>query len=130
MIQLMETVPADIAIKEAERCRLEAVAAVARDPDRYAALKDQPSGWCVVTQKGFWSRVYHDGYRQDQLRDLLDRGHKVLMTVGIVAKPDSPLDIDTHVAAVTVAEPQKLPEHKLQLITVRAKLHAARALFK
>ena len=130
MIQLMEAVPADIAIAEAERCRLEAVATVANHPDRYAALKDQPSGWCVVTQKGFWSRVYHDGYRQDQLRDLLDRGHKVLMTVGIVAKPDSPLNTDTHVAAVEVAEPQRLPQHKLELIAVRAKLHAARALFK
>ncbi len=130
MVQLIETVPADMAIAEAERCRLEAVATVAKDPDRYAALKDQPSGWCVVTQKGFWSRVYHDGYRQDQLRDLLGRGHKVLMTVGIVAKPDAPLNTNTHVATVAVAEPKNLPEHKLQMITVRAKLHAARALFK
>jgi len=130
MIQVKETVPADVAIAEAERCRLEALATVAKDPDRYGALKDQPSGWCVVTQKGFWSRVYHDGYRRDQLRDHLDRGHKVLMTVGIVAKPDSPLNTSTHVAAVTVTEPHKLPEQKLQLITVRAKLHAARALFK
>ncbi len=130
MIQLMDKIPVDIAIAEAERCRLEAVATVAKYPDRYAALKGQPSGWCVVTQKGFWSRAYHDGYRQDHLRDLLDRGHKVLMTVGIVAKPDVPLNTNTHVATVALAEPQKLPEHKLQLITVRAKLHAARALFK
>ena len=127
---LDQVVPADLAIKEAESCRLEAKAAISNNPDRYAALRDQPSGWCVVTQKGFWPRVYHDGYSQDVLRDHLDRGHKVLLTVGIVAKPDSPLNSDTHVAAVKVAEPVKVPEDKLQLITVRAKLHAARALFK
>jgi hypothetical protein len=130
MLQIYAVPPADLAIKEAESCRLEAKSAIKNNPDRYAALRDQPSGWCVVTQKGFWSRAYHDGYSQEQLRDHLDRGHKVLLTVGIVAKPDAPLNKDTHVAAVKVAEPLKAREDKLQLITVRAKLHAARALFK
>jgi len=130
MLQIYALPPADLAIKEAESCRLEAKAAISNDPDRYAALRDQPSGWCVVTQKGFWSRAYHDGYSQERLRDHLDRGHKVVLTVGIVAKPDSPLNKDTHVAAVKVAEPLNVHDEKLQLITVRAKLHAARALFK
>jgi hypothetical protein len=130
MLQITEAVPADLAIKEAESCRLEAMAAISNNPERYAALRDQPSGWCVVTQKGIWPRVYHDGYSQERLRDHLDRGHKVLLTVGIVAKPDSPLNRDTHVAAVKVAEPMNVREDKLQLIMVRAKLHAARALFK
>jgi len=130
MLQIYAVPPADLAIKEAESCRLEAKAAISNDPNRYAALRDQPSGWCVVTQKGFWPRVYHDGYSQERLRDHLDRGHKVLLTVGIVAKPDSPLNKHTHVAAVKVTEPATVPEDKLQLITVRAKLHAARALFK
>jgi hypothetical protein len=130
MTRVIQAAPADVAIAEAERCRLEALATISNHPDRYAALKDQPSGWCVVTQKGFWPCVYHDGYRQDQLRDHLDRGHKVLMTVGIVAKPDSPLNANTHVAAVAIANAHKLPEQKLQFITVRAKLHAANALFK
>jgi hypothetical protein len=130
MAQITEAVPADLAINEAESCRLEAMAAISNNPERYAALRDQPSGWCVVTQKGFWPRVYHDGYSQERLRDHLDRGHKVLLTVGIVAKPDSPLNRDTHVAAVKVADPINVREDKLQLIMVRAKLHAARALFK
>jgi len=130
MLQIYAVPPADLAIKEAESCRLEAKAAINNNPEQYAALRDQPSGWCVVTQKGLWSRVYHDGYSQERLRDHLNRGHKVVLTVGIVAKPDSPLNKDTHVAAVKVAEPLNVHDEKLQLITVRAKLHAARALFK
>jgi hypothetical protein len=130
MLEIYAVPPADRAIKEAESCRLEAKAAIKNNPDRYSALRDQPSGWCVVTQKGFWSRVYHDGYSQERLRDHLDRGHKVLLTVGIVAKPDAPLSKDTHVAAVKIAEPLNVRDEKLKLITVRAKLHAARALFK
>jgi len=120
----------DAAIAEAERCRVEARSAVEQNPGKYAELKDQPSGWCVVTRKGFWSRVYHNGYGEPQLRELLDRGHEVLLTVGIVAKPDEPLKAETHVASVSLVNPGKLSEYKLQLIAVRAKLHAARALLK
>ena len=119
---------ADAAIAEAERCRLEARAAIAKDPDRYAALSGQPSGWCVVTQGGLWSRQYHDRLQESRLRDCVERGHKIILTVGLVAKSDSPLDAHNHVAAIAVTDSKKIPAAKLAMITVRAKLHAACAL--
>ena len=130
MLSIRELHPFDAAIAEAERCRVEAKAAVSEDPEKYADLSQQPSGWCVVTQKRPWSRVYHNGYGEARLRDHLDRGHKVLLTVGLVAKPESPLNPKTHVASVSVADPGRLSEYKLLLVSVRAKLHAAQALIK
>ena len=130
MLSIRELHPFDAAVAEAERCRVEAQAAIEKSPDKFEELKQQPSGWCVVTQKGFWSRVYHNGYGEDRLKEYIDRGHKVLLTVGIVAKPNSPLQPDTHVASVKVAEPGKLSDYKLHLVSVRAKLHAAQALIK
>jgi hypothetical protein len=129
MLSLRQLHPFDAAIAEAERCRNEARTAVEQNLGKYEGLRDQPSGWCVVTQKGLWSRTYHNGYGEEQLREQLDRGHRVLLTVGIVAKPDAPLAADTHVAAVRVADPGKLSEYKLQLVSVRAKLNAVRAMF-
>ena len=128
MLSLRQLHPYDAAIAEAERCRKEARAAVEQDVGKYAQLRDQPSGWCVVTQKGLWSRSYHNVYGQEQLREYIDRGHKVLLTVGIVAKPDAPLNADTHVARVKVADPGRLSDDKLHLVSTRAKLHATRAL--
>ena len=128
MLSIRELHPFDAAVAEAERCRVEAKTAVKENPGKYADLCKQPSGWCVVTQRGLWSRVYHNGYGGDRLKECLDRGHKVLLTVGLVAKPDSPLTSDTHVASVRVASPESLSDYKLQLVSVRAKLHAARAL--
>lgn len=127
MLSLMQLSPIDTALADAERCRREARAAVERNPD-HAALKGKPSGWCVVTQKGFWSRVYHNVYGEARLRDLLDRGHRVLLTVGIVATPDTPLNTKTHVASVAIAQPCNFSDYQLHLISARAKLHAARAL--
>ena len=49
-IKMNEHVPD--AVKEAERCRLEAYEMITKNPERYASLKGQPSGWCVVTEKG------------------------------------------------------------------------------
>ena len=128
MLSIRELHPFDAAVAEAERCRVEAQNRVKQNPGKFADLKQQPSGWCVVTQKGFWSRVYHNGYGEARLREYIDRGHKVLLTVGIVAKPDLPLKPDTHVASVKVADSGKLNEYKLHLVSVRAKLHAAQAL--
>ena len=119
---------ADAAVAEAERCRLEARASLEKDPVRFAELSSQPSGWCVVTQKGFWSRKYHDRLEESRLRECIERGHKVILTVGLVAKPEAPMNSGNHVAAVTVSEPAKLPDDKLAMITVRAKIHAASAL--
>lgn len=127
MLSIMQSSPTDTALAEAERCRQDARATVEHNPD-HAALKDKPSGWCVVTQRGFWSRVYLNVYGAEKLRDLLDRGHRVLLTVGIVATPDAPLSTETHVASVRIAEPCKFSAYKLHLISTRAKLHAARAL--
>ena len=127
MLSIREFHPFDAAVAEAERCRVEAQNRVKQNPGKFADLKQQPSGWCVVTQKGLWSRVYHNGYGEARLRESIDRGHKVLLTVGIVAKPDSS-QADTHVASVKVADSGKLIEYKLHLVSVRAKLHAAQAL--
>jgi hypothetical protein len=128
MLSIRQTNSFDAALEDAERCRQEARIAVEQNPERHPGLKDQPSGWCVVTRKGFWSPVYHNGYGKTTLREHLERGHKVLLTVGVVAKPDSPLVTDTHLARVRVANRGKLSDYKLNLITVRAKLHAVRAL--
>jgi hypothetical protein len=128
MLSIRELHPFETAVAEAELCRVEAKTTVKENPGKYGDLREQPSGWCVVTQKGLWTRVYHNSYGGDRLKECLDRGHKVLMTVGLVAKADSPLTADTHVASVRVANPERLSDYKLQLVSVRAKLHAARAL--
>jgi len=130
MLSIRKIHPFDAAVAEAERCRREAQNRVKQNPGKYAELERQPSGWCVVTQKGLWSRVYHNGYGEARLRESIDRGHQVLLTVGIVAKPEAPLKPDTHVASVKVINPGKLSEYKLDLVAVRAKLHAAQALIK
>ena len=105
MLSIRELHPFVVAVAQAERCRVEAKTTVKEDPNKYGDLREQPSGWCVVTQKGLWSRVYHNGYGEDRLKECLDRGHKVLMTVGLVAKADSPLTVGSHVASVRVANP-------------------------
>lgn len=119
---------ANAIVAKAERCRLEAKATIDKEPNRYAELSGQPSGWCVVTRSGFWSRKYHDRFEESRLRECIERGEKVVLAVGIVAKPDSPLNSSNHVASVTVCEPGKLSEDKLALITTRAKIHATFAL--
>src|SRR5215472_4495730 len=102
MLSIRYIDPFDVAIAEARRCRKEARAKVEQNQGKYAQLKDQPSGWCVVTRKGFWSREYHNVYGEPRLREYIDRGHEVLLTVGIVARPEEPLNPKTHVAEVHV----------------------------
>jgi hypothetical protein len=119
---------ANTTVAKAEECRLEAQATIEKEPDRYAELSGQPSGWCVVTQSGFWSRKYHDRFEESRLRECIERGDKVVLSVGIVAKRDTPLNSSNHVATVTVSEPCKLSEDKLASITTRAKIHATFAL--
>lgn len=122
---------ANATVAQAERCRREAQATIEKDPSRYAQLSGQPSGWCVVTQSGLWSRKYHDRLEEARLRECIERGDKVLLTVGIVAKSDSStLTSDNHVASISVREPSKLSEDKLSSISVRAKIHATSALIK
>jgi hypothetical protein len=119
---------ANATVAKAERCRLEAQATIENEPKRYAELSGEPSGWCVVTQGAFWSRKYHDRFEEPRLRECIERGEKVVLTVGIVAKRDAPLNSANHVASVTVSDPGKLSEEKLALITTRAKIHATFAL--
>ena len=116
------------AVAEAERCRREARETIAKDSSRYGELSGQPSGWCVVTQGGLWSRKFHDRLEESRLRDCIQRGHKVVLTVGLVAKPDSPLSAGNHLAVVAISERARLSGDKLSMITVRAKMHAACAL--
>lgn len=95
-------------VAKAERCRLEAQATIENEPNRYAELSGEPSGWCVVTQGGFWSRKYHDRFEESRLRECIERGDQVLLAVGIVAKRDAALNSSNHVASVTVCEPGKM----------------------
>jgi hypothetical protein len=124
---MKEEVPA--AVREAERCRREAYEMITKDPNRYASLVGQPSGWCVVTEKGFWKRSFHGHNEENLLRDRIENGHKVILTVGIVADPRVSVNAQNHVATVSVSEDCKLPEEKLAVITAHAKLHAASAMF-
>jgi hypothetical protein len=129
-IQTEEEVSVAVAvINEAERCSREARAIIARDPKRYAALVGQPSGWCVVTEKGFWRRSFHAQQEESLLRERLAKGHRVILTIGIIADPRVPVTPENHVAMVSVNEECKLPWHKLALVTANAKLHAASAMF-
>jgi hypothetical protein len=126
-IMVNEEVPA--AVKEAERCRREASEMITKDPSRYASLVGQPSGWCVVTEKGFWKRSFHGHNEESLLRDRIQHGHKVILTVGIVADPRVSVTAQNHVATVSVSDECKLPGEKLAVITAQAKLHAASAMF-
>ena len=126
-IMVNEETPA--AVKEAERCRREASEMITKDPSRYASLVGQPSGWCVVTEKGFWKRSFHGHNEESLLRDRIQHGHKVILTVGIVADPRVSVTAQNHVATVSVSDECKLPGEKLAVITAQAKLHAASAMF-
>ena len=112
------------ALQEAERCRKVACAKISQDPKRYSNLAGQPSGWCVVTEKGFWKRSFHGPHEQSLLRDRIEHGHKVILTVGIVADPRVSITADNHVAEVKVNESCKMPFDKLAILTSQAKIHA------
>ena len=118
------------ALQEAERCRREACAKINSDPQRYAELVGQPSGWCVVTEKGFWKRSFHGQHEQSLLRDRIEHGHKVVLTVGIVADPRVSIKADNHVAEVKVDESCKMPFDKLAILTAQAKIHATSTFFR
>ena len=114
-------------IDEAERCRREALSLVGKDPS-YSELSGQPGGWCVVTEKGLWSRTFHTALEKEQLQACLDKGHRVIMAVGLVAQPGVPLHSSKYASVVAVADPCRYSEDKLGDIAVRAKLRAASSL--
>ena len=92
-------------LAEAERCRREAHATVEKNLALYSDLVGQPSGWCVVTEKGLWSRQFHTMADEDRLREKIEKGHRVVLTVGLVANPAIPLYPSNHAAIITIAEP-------------------------
>ena len=127
---IKDEVPAAVAaVKDAERCRREANDLIKTNPDRYAALAGQPSGWCVVTE-GFWKRSFHAHNEAGQLQQRLEKGHKVILTLGIVADPRVSVTPQNHAAAVQVGVACKLPEEKLAVLTAQAKLYAASAMYR
>lgn len=130
-LQTEEKVPTTFAaLEEAERCRKEACDKINKDPQRYPELVGQPSGWCVVTEKGFWKRSFHSPHERDLLRERIESGHKVLLTVGVVADPRVSMTTNNHVAEVKVNEACKLPFDKLAVLTAQAKIHATSNLIR
>ena len=78
-----ETRTASDVIGEAERCRREAIEMVRKDP-KWSELLNQPSTWCVVVEKGLRPRAFYTMLEQDQLLERIERGYKVVLTVGLV----------------------------------------------
>lgn len=117
------------AVAEAERCRREARAKVENNSVLYSELLSQPSGWCVVTEKHRWSRRFHTMVDEDLLRERIERGHRVVLTLGLVANPNTPLSASNHVAIISISEPRTHNSETLAIIGVRARVYAARALF-
>lgn len=123
------TTDVDQVLAQAERCRREARAKVENYPTLYSDLISQPSGWCVVTEKHPWSRQFHTMVDEDHLRERIERGHRVVLIVGLVANPNIPLCPSNHVAITTIGEPRTHNSETLADIGVRAKVCAATALF-
>ncbi len=117
----------DNVIAQAEQCRREALSLVGKD-SRYSELVGQPSSWCVVTEKGMWSRAFHTVHETDRLNECIEKGHRVVLTVGLVSQPGVPLHATRYASVVAVSEARKYSEDKLADIAVRAKLRAASVL--
>jgi hypothetical protein len=115
-------------IADAERLRRQANALVDEFPNRYADLAGQPSGWCVVTEKGWWSREFHTIEDEDHLCEIIEWGHRVILMLGLVAYPYSPLTATNHAEVVSIAEPCRHSSKTLARIIARAKRHAVSAM--
>ena len=115
-------------LAEAERCRCEARAKVEKNSVLYSELISLPSGWYVVTERYTWSRRFHTILDEDLLRERIERGHRVVLTVGLVADPNVPLTPSNHVAVISIAEQRAHNSEALAIIGVRAKQYAATAL--
>jgi hypothetical protein len=127
MTSVLDVQVANDVFAEAERCRREAISLVEKH-ERYSELIGKPSAWCVVTEKGFWSRAFHTALEKDRLSDCIEQGHRVILTVGLVSHPGVPLHACKYASVVAIAEPRKHSEDKLGDIAVRAKLRAASSL--
>lgn len=78
----------------------------------------------MVTEKGPWNRSFHARHELDLLRDHLENGHRVVLTVGIIANPRVPITSDNHVSEVKVEDCCKLSFEKVVVLTAQAKIHA------
>ena len=116
-------------LAEAERCRREAKAKVESNSLLYSELLSQPSGWCVVTEKHPWLQRFHTMVHEDQLRERIERGHRVVLTLGLVANPNISLSASNHVAIISIPEPRTHNSERLKDIGVRAKVCASTALY-
>ena len=121
---------ANAAVGQAERCRLEARRS---SPRIQAAIQrfrvSHPAGvW--LRRRGSGHANIMIGSRSPACEIASKEGHKVLLTVGLVAAPDSPLQADNHITSISVSEPEKISLDELSMITVQAKIHAASALSK
>jgi hypothetical protein len=87
-----------------------------------------PTGWCVVTEIGFWSSAFHSIVDSDLLRERINRGRRVILTVGMVAMPGSNHTGTDHVAVVSREKLETPSGKKLERIVARAKRRAASAL--
>lgn len=127
MTSTVEVSVIDDVMIEAERCRREALSVVGKDA-RYSELIGQPAGWCVVTEKGLWSRAFHTLLEKDCLQECIAKGHRVVLTVGVVSHPGVPLHASKYASVVSIGEGNKYSEDKLGDIAVRAKIRAASSL--
>ena len=121
-------VTADDVIANAERVRRRAREIAERYP-QYAELVGLPSGWCVVTENGWWPYAFHNMVDEDLLRERINRGRKVIVTVGLVAVPGTALSGTDHVAVVSRTEPEWLSPKRLEWVVGRAKRCATSAMY-
>ncbi len=127
MTSIADIHPVEAVFAEAERCSRDVISLVKTDP-RYSELIGKPSAWCVVTEKGLWSRAFHTSMDRDGLSECIEKGHQVILTVGLVSEPGTPLYACKYASVVAIAEPRKYSEDKLADIAMRAKLRAASSL--
>ena|SRR5579863_1571318 len=127
MTSTLEISSTNDVIGEAERCRREVLSLVGNDP-RYSELTGQPAGWCVVTEKGLFSRSFHTVHEKDRLQECIDNGHRVVLMVGLVSPPGVPLHATKYASVVAIPDRQKYSEDKLNDIAIRAKIRAASTL--
>jgi len=123
MTSILEVSVYDEVLADAEQCRRDAITLVGKE-SRYSELKGQPSAWCVVTEKGLWAREFHTAIDKDRLRDCIEKGHRAVLTVGLVSNPDFALHATKYASMVAYAEPRKHSDDKLADIAVRAKIRA------
>lgn len=122
------SISADDVIAKAEQVRRRAQE-IAEHYPQYSDLIGQPSGWCVVTDFCFWSLAFHNKVEEDLLRKRINRGRRVILTLGVVAKPGSKLTDTDHVAVVSRTNLEKPSGKSLELMVARAKRCAVSAMY-